>query len=130
MMKRGNRTENVVGLCTLVTLVIAAVIGLNRSSSDITAHFQILLPGAERYEKSGFETYKAFSQASDSLVGYITVKKSNGFGGPLKVAVGVDPAGAVVNAMVVEHRETHSWFAKVKDSSLIDAMKGKSYKDR
>ena len=130
MMKRGNRTENVVGLCTLVTLVIAAVIGLNRSSSDITAHFQILLPGAERYEKSGFETYKAFSQASDSLVGYITVKKSNGFGGPLKVAVGVDPAGAVVNAMVVEHRETPSWFAKVKDSSLIDAMKGKSYKDR
>lgn len=129
-MKRGNRTENILALCTFITLVIAAVIGFNRGLSDITAHFHILLPGADIYEKSGFETYKAFNKASDIPVGYIVVKKFNGFGGPLKVAVSVNSAGNVVNAVVVEHSETPSWFNKVMASPLIESMKGKSYNDR
>jgi len=129
MMKKRNRAEDILGGCTLVTLVFAALIGLNRSASDISAHFQTLLPGAERYEASGIETYKAFNRSSEAPVGYITIKQSNGFGGPLKVAVGVDAAGVVVNAMIVEHRETPSWFAIVEDSALMDAMKGKRYKD-
>ena len=54
MNKGGNRTENVLGLCTLVTLVIAALIGLNRSSSEITTHLHTLVPGADQYQKSGF----------------------------------------------------------------------------
>lgn len=116
-------------LCILVSLLIAAVIGFNRSLTDITSHFQILLPGVDRYEKTGFESYKAFKQISDSPVGYITVKKSNGFGGPLKVAVSVDPTGTVVDAIVVEHRETPSWFNKVMKSPLIGSMAGKSYQD-
>jgi len=130
MVKRGNRTETVMAVCTLVTLVIAAVIGFNRSLTDISSHFQRLLPGADRFEKSGFESYKAFKAGSDQQAGYITVKKSNGFGGPLKVAVCVDTTGAVVNAIVVEHRETSSWFVKVMKSPLIESMKGKSYKDQ
>lgn len=66
---------------------------------------------------------------SDSPVGYIAVKKSNGFGGPLKVAVSVDPTGTVVNAIVLEHRETFSWFDKVMKSPLIESMRGKRYTD-
>ncbi len=66
-MKRRKRSENVLALCTLVTLVIAAIIGYNRSLSDIATHFQTLLPGADRYEKSGFETYKALNKF---LMGY------------------------------------------------------------
>jgi len=130
MKKHGNRTESALALCTLVTLAVAAVIGFNRSLSDIAAHFPILLPEAVRYEKSGFETYKGFKPEANLPAGYIVVKKSNGFGGPLKVAVSVDPAGAVINAVVVEHRETPSWFGRVIDSPLIPSLRGKSYKDR
>ncbi len=128
-MKRRKRIENILAICTLVTLIVAAVIGFNRSLSDITTHFQTLLPAADRYEKSGFEAYQAFKQGSDLPVGYIGVKKSNGFGGPLKVAVSVDPSGTVINAVVVEHRETPSWFEKVMKAPLLGSMKGKSYKD-
>ncbi len=129
MKKRRNKIENVMAICTLVTLVIAAVIGFNRSQSDITSHFQVLLPGADRYKKSGFETYKVFKHDSDLPVGYIAVGKSNGFGGPLKVAVSVDSTGTVINAVVVENRETPSWFDKVMKSPLLKSMTGKSYKD-
>ena len=129
MNKGGSRTETVLGVCTLVTLVMAAFIGLNRSSGAITPHLHTLLPGADRYEKSGIETYRAFKQTSDLPVGYIALGKSNGFGGPLEVAVSVDPNGRVVNAVVVEHRETRSWFDRVMQSPLIESMKGKSYQD-
>jgi len=129
MKKRRNQTENVLAICTLMTLVTAAVIGFNRSLSDITEHFQTLLPGPIRFEKTGFESYQAFKQGSGVPVGYITVKKANGFGGPLKVAVSVDPDRTVLNAIVVEHRETPSWFDKVMKSPLIRSLKGKSYKD-
>jgi NosR/NirI family transcriptional regulator, nitrous oxide reductase regulator len=129
MTKCSNRTENILALLTLVTLVLAAVIGFNRSLSDITDHFQTLLPEMDRYEKTGFESYVAYKQGSDQPAGYISINKSDGFGGPLKVAVSVDLEGTVVNAVVVEHRETPSWFEKVIKSPLIGSMKGKSYMD-
>ena len=129
MNKGGSRTETVLGVCTLVTLVIAAFIGLNRSSGALTPHFHTLLPGADRYEKSGVETYKAFKHTSDLPLGYIAVGRSNGFGGPLEVAVSVGPNGRVVNAVVVGHRETRSWFDRVMQSPLIESLKGKSYND-
>ncbi len=69
MKKHRNRTENVQALCTLMTLVITAVLGFNLSLSDTTIHFQTLLPGADRFEKSGFESYKAFKQGSDLPTG-------------------------------------------------------------
>ncbi|MBT6498303.1 MAG: FMN-binding protein [Deltaproteobacteria bacterium] len=129
MTKRSNRIESILALLTLGTLVLAAIIGFNRSLSDITDHFQALLPGMDRYEKTGFESYVAFKLGSDQPAGYIIVKKADGFGGPLKVAVSVDPAGTVLNAVVVEHRETPSWFKKVIKSPLLKSMKGKKYED-
>ncbi len=41
----------------------------------------------------------------------------------------MDPAGTVLHAVVVEHRETPSRFAKVMKSTLIKSMEGKSYKE-
>jgi len=128
-MARGNRADNILAICTLLSLIIAAVIGFNRSLSDISPHFQSLFPEVDRYEESGLESWRVFKQESDRPVGFITVKKSDGFGGPLKVAVGVDPNGTVVSAVVMEHRETPSWFAKVRKSALLKSMKGKSYLD-
>ena len=34
-MARGNRTENILAVCTFLSLIIAAVIGFNRGLSDI-----------------------------------------------------------------------------------------------
>jgi NosR/NirI family nitrous oxide reductase transcriptional regulator len=129
MAKRGNRVESILAIGTLLTLIMAAVIGFNRSLTDITSHFQTLQPGADRIEQSGFESYKVFSSESSHPMVYIAVGKSNGFGGPLKVAVSLDPDGKVLNAVVVEHRETPSWFRQVADSKLIPSLQGKSYRD-
>ena len=116
-------------ILTLVTLVMAAIIGFNQSLTDVTPHFQTLLPEANRFEKNGFDSYQAFKKGSDQPAGYISVKKADGFGGPLKVAVSVDPQGKVLNAVVVEHRETPSWFNKVMKTPLLRSMKGKRYSD-
>jgi len=129
MKTHGSRTENILAVCTLITLVVASIIGFNRSLTDVTPHFQTLLPGADRYVKSGVERYKVFKQTSDLPTGYIAVKNADGFGGPLKVAVSVNTNGTVKNAVVVEHRETPSWFRKVMKSPLIESLKEKSYKD-
>lgn len=116
-------------ILTLITLVFAAIIGFNRSMSDITPHFKLLMPETDKFQKTDFETYTAFKQGSDQPVGYITLGKFNGFGGPLKVAVSVDTLGKVVNAIVIEHKETPSWFAKVMKSPLTASLKNKSYQD-
>jgi len=126
---RRNRNENILALFTLITLAIALVIGFNYSTSDITSYFQTLMPEAERFEKTGFEAYRAFAANVDQPQGYITVKKADGFGGPLKVAISVDPKGTVLNMVVVEHKETPTWFTKVMNSSLIESLLGKSYGD-
>ncbi len=129
MVRRKNRVENLLAIATLLSLIIAAVFGFNRSLTEIAPYFQTLLPGAERFEKNGFESYKGFNTGEITPSGYIAAAKANGFGGPLKIAVSVDSDGTVLKAVVVEHRETPSWFEKVMKSPLIRSLKGKSYKD-
>ena len=127
--KRKNRTEKILALLTLITLLFAFIVGFNRSLIDMTPYLPELLPKADRYEQTGFEKYTAFSKTSDSPIGFISVEKFNGFGGPMKVAIGVDITGTIAGIKVVENRETPSWFRKVMESPLIEALHGKSYLD-
>ena len=122
------KTEDLIAWVTLLLLVLCSIIGFNRSKTDLTVFQEKLWPEAAGFENLGYETMLATSE-NGATIGCITTGTFNGFGGPLKVAVAVDPEGVIENIVVVEHRESPSWYDRVMESELLIALKGKSYQD-
>ncbi|MBS2100349.1 RnfABCDGE type electron transport complex subunit G [Carboxylicivirga linearis] len=87
-------------------------------------------PGEEVYEaqsKEGF-TLKFFPAKKDNqLVGTaIETMTNTGFGGDVKIMVGLKPDGSIINYQVLEHKETPGlgtkmdvWFKTDKDNQSI-----------
>ncbi len=126
--KHQKKLKNRAAWLTLALLTACGVIGFNRSQVDLTPYFTQLYPQAAHYKSS---RQGAFAIENDSgiEVGYITTSTSNGFGGPMKVAVSVDTVGQLIGIEVIEHRETSSWYQRIQNSKLRDQLLSKGYQD-
>jgi len=57
--------------------------------------------------------------------GIAVISNASGFGGPLKLMVGIDEKGQIVNTVVLSHSETPGLGAKcTTDAAFIDQFKG------
>lgn len=128
--KSRQQTDRILGLVAVLTIVLAWVIGFNLENAEIEPYLDEALPEAGHFEKIAVGSYAAYadSNATD-LIGYVSFGEASGYGGPLKVAVAVDLEGNVAGLAIVQHRETPSWYRKVKDSGFIENLLGKSYQD-
>ncbi len=129
-MRSQKKIERIIGVLAFMTIVAAWIIGSSNSHFDLESVLSRVMPQAERFEKLDSRTYAVYlSKSPDALIGYVTTGEANGFSGPLKVAVAVDLQGKMLALDVVDHRETPAWFERVKASSFLDSMMGKSYAD-
>ena len=120
--------EDRVAWITLCLLVTCGVIGFNRAKTDLAQFKKELWPGATSFKSMGYETVLAQDEQGKTL-GCVATGTYNGFGGPLEVAVAVDPTGIIQNVVVVQHRESPSWYDRVMASDLLTRLQGKSYRD-
>ncbi len=124
------RLERVLALAAVGLIVIAWFAGLSRSEADLDPFLQSAIPQAGYIEQIQVGIYKAWDNPDkDNLLGYISPGTADGYGGELKVAVAVSTEGTVLGLVIVEHRETFSFFRRVLRSRLIDGLKDKSYTD-
>ncbi len=127
---RTKRLERWLAIGAIVTIVIAWFVGVSLETSDIMPAVEAAFPEADRFESINGETFAAYASNSDeALIGYVTIGEAVGYGGPLKVAVGLDLAGNVVGTTVADHVETPSFFNRVNDGGFIDQLLGKPYSD-
>ena len=122
------RSERALGLLAVLVLLAAWIIGFKIETAELEPYLQEAYPAADRFEKLSPEIYEAH-KGSD-LIGYVGTGEANGYGGPMKIAVGVNLNGEVVNLSIIKHRETPSWMEKVEGSGFIAELFGKSYLDR
>lgn len=90
---------------------------------------QLVLPEATEFgnkqELSDGNVYLvAEGTNGGELKGYVIGVTSSGFGGELKIMVGVSPDGVVQGANVLSHSETPGLGAKAQDAEFIDQYKG------
>ena len=102
---------------TVVIIVAAWLYGYVHAGVDATALVDKVLPGAATIARSG-ELFIG-RDAAGALVGYAGVGRGTGYGGPLQVVVGVDPAGNLLGVEMVEERETPGFFRRVRNSKLF-----------
>lgn len=62
----------------------------------------------------------------EALAGYCVEVTADGFGGPMKLMVGVSAQGSVTGVAILSHRETPGLGDGVEDASFLDAFLGLS----
>ncbi len=128
--KNNRRLERFLAVVALGIVVVAWIIGSFREEVDLIPYLKQALPQASRFEAINLGTYKAWgSQAEDSLLGYVTTGKAQGYGGDMKVAVAVSLEGVILGLAVVEQKETSAFLRRVFRSNLLDSLRGKIYSD-
>jgi len=104
-------------------------IGSTRGQVDIEPFFALAWPDAAETVKLQDDLFEAKAPDGSSL-GYAGVGVATGYGGPLSVAVAVDPEGVATAVAVVQHRETPSFFDRVVRGGVLARLAGKSHQDR
>jgi transcriptional regulator of nitric oxide reductase len=126
-------------IATLAAGLVLLAVGAsaqNTNDAELTAQLKKLFPAAATFSaKTGSPAhYKAFGAGGESdLLGlaYWTTELEpleRGFDGPIKMLVGLNPAGEITGVIVTDHREPYGYFS-VDMPEFPRQFEGKSIRD-
>jgi len=112
-----------------VTVVAAWAVGWFQRQQDLAPFLRQALPEADRFGECHTGIFAGWGTVEDEqrIVGYVAVGQADGYGGPMRVAVGVDSDGAIEGIAVVDHQETAAYFQRVTQTNLPKSLLGKKY---
>ncbi len=117
-------------------LLLAVVNGVtrqpiaDRTSQRRQAAMETVVPGADLFSQVKFDPaavtdmYAAYRR--DALLGYCVELTADGFGGPIKLMVGVSAAGSVTGVSILEHNETAGLGSNADDPAFLERFIGRS----
>ncbi|MGA9532824.1 MAG: hypothetical protein WBR18_08930, partial [Anaerolineales bacterium] len=90
--------DRLLALAAVVVLLVAWVYGSVTSGQDVAPLVERVLPGATQTERINgvFAGYQLGADGTRQLVGYAGVGEAPGYGGPVRMLVGVDPQGQII----------------------------------
>ncbi len=120
--------ERILALVAILLIAVAWILGGLRAESSMMPAVQQALPDADHFTKKTDGLYNGWADnAEQNLLGYVAFGQADGYGGPLTMAVAVNLSGEVLNAVLVDHKETPAWMTKITKSDLLESLPGKSY---
>ena len=117
----------VIVLLIPLVLVAAWIAGAKRMQADFEPHLLRVVPGAAVLKPLGDGSFAAYD--ANRLIGYSRVDEAKGYGGPMKVAVGIDTTGQIVGLSIVSHTETPAYFKRVLGQNVSGELVGKTVSD-
>ena len=72
---------------------------------------------------------EAHDKKSRDFLGYLAVEKAQGWGGPLQIATVIDSDGTIKETIVLDHKETPSFFYKIQSLRFFEQFIGKKASD-
>ena len=119
--------DRILGILAILTVILAYFFGLQRSNTGISASLELAMPTADRFESISDTIYTAYK--GGGVVGFVGIGKGMGFNGPIRVAVGFDLEGKIVDYTVLEHYDTPEYFHRIEIGDLKEILISKSYLD-
>jgi polyferredoxin len=112
---------------TALVIITAWIIGHFSKDTNALDYAVSVLPGAVEIENRG-SYFIGISEAGD-VIGYAAVGQGNGYGGPLKVIVGVDSVGNILGMEIIENHETPGFFRRVGSTGFLEQFDDKTIRD-
>jgi uncharacterized protein with FMN-binding domain len=126
--RRWSRHDSV-RLGVVAWFVVCWFIGASIGQADLDPFVELAWPEAARTLKLSDDVYQVEGSEGEVL-GYVGLGAASGYGGPLEIAVAVDPDGRATSLSVVRHRETPAFFDRVVRSGMLRRLAGKTHQDR
>ncbi len=125
------KLERIAGVLALGAIAAAWVIGARGPQTDLSIPLQRALPQASEFKPHADRVYAGYGPKTEGspIAGYVAVVQVNGYGGPMRVAVGLDMSGNLAGASVADHKETLAFFDRIKIDNYIKQLVGKSCSD-
>ena len=113
-----------------IAFAAAWFIGEAWEEADVTRSLKQAFPQADCFKSVRQGCYEARQgDENGELLGRVVLKKVNGYGGPMLVAVGVDQKGAAVGVAIVNQKETPSFLRQVEAGGVLGKLAGKHFAD-
>lgn len=137
MSKQENFAKPTIVLTAICLVVSAALAGTfavtnpiiekNKRIATEKALIEVL-PGADSFGDSpeGLPEGVVTLQAANNGVGSVAKVSVKGYGGPVVMVVGIDPAGVITGVKVLESTETQGLGSRVTDPEYTQQFVGKS----
>lgn len=111
-------------LAAVIILLGAWIYGYFASRSPAAPFVQNVLPQASLVKTVG-ETFVGYDD-SGKVVGYAAAADATGYGGPIYLLVGVDPAGTIQGIQIIEQRETPGFYTLLRENRFFQQFLGKT----
>ncbi|WP_415536800.1 FMN-binding protein [Dehalobacter sp. 4CP] len=133
-MKKRLLLKKIMIILAIVTLLGAWFISYkektkktNENINDDKQYAEVLkqaYPQAEEFQKISPEplTFSA-RDSNQKEIGFVAFGEANGYGGPLKIAVGIDLNGQIISTIIAEQSETPSYIAEIIQKGYLDKFK-------
>lgn len=118
--RRSSRLPWLESLIAVFILLAAWLYGFLNTRSPVAPLVPNVLPGAQRVEARG-EVFTAYG-ADGQVLGYAAAADATGYGGPIYLLVGVDPAGQIAGIQIIEQRETPGFYALLRDRRFVEGF--------
>lgn len=120
---------------TLICLVAGTFLAITHSlvedkiaeadQAKINQALSEIFPSADFLEENGY--YKALE--NENLVGYAAIVKGRGYGGIIKVAIGIRLDETVKRVRVISHSETPGLGSRVAENEFLSQFDGRSLEE-
>lgn len=120
------RQRGILAISVLLA-ILAWIFGFFSTSTNVLPLVIELFPGASRVEPRG-NIYIAYDN-NNSVLGYAALGGGQGYGGPIEMLVGIDPAGEITGVKIVKHRETPGFFRLIINEEFPEQYLGLNYKN-
>ncbi len=107
---------------SIILAVGAWLYGYFSSGTNIVPMVPDVIPGTIRVEIRG-NLYVGLDQKGD-VSGYAAIGQGQGYGGPVEMLVGINPAGTITGAEIVTERETPGFFRLILSHNLVGQFVG------
>jgi len=110
-------------LAAVIVLLLAWLYGFFTSGSPVAPLVPNVLPQVSVVKAEG-DIFVGFD-VNGKVVGYAAAADATGYGGPIYLLVGIDPAGEIEGIQIIEHRENPGFYFLLKDRGFVQQFLGK-----
>jgi len=119
--------ERIAAVLAIAAIAAAWAIGAMGPKTDLGVSLRHALPQASEFKPHADRIYAGYD--GDRPTGYVAITQANGYGGPMRTAVGLDMSGNITGVSIIEHKETLPFFERIKVAAYAKTLVGKSCKD-
>jgi len=128
-----NKMKKAAGFFVFFSLLAALITGIISKDRDVLNKMQRISERGSALEiisgQDPIRIGEVRDQETGCLAGYIALAEAMGWGGPFLAATVTDSEGVIDRIVIIDHKETHSYFRKLERRNFFRQFSGKRVSD-